>query len=83
MSPVESSYPMTAGPDYFKIAETQLKHRKTKYMKMREVLKEEMITKIAQIKKLEEINKSLKESKEENKQLKEIAIKLFKTWKWK
>lgn len=51
MSSTEPRYPTTTGPEYINIAEEQVEILKTKYIKMIEVLKEE-------------INKSLKETHE-------------------
>ena len=42
MSPLESSYSITAGPEYSKVAEAEDKDLKTKYMKVVEVLDKEM-----------------------------------------
>lgn len=42
MFSIEPSYPTRAGPEYSSIAETQGKNLKTNYLKMIEVLKEEM-----------------------------------------
>lgn len=42
MFPLQPSYPTTAGPEYYKIAETQEKELKTTCMNMIEVLKEEL-----------------------------------------
>lgn len=42
MSPLQLSYPTTAGPEYASIAETQEKDLKTTYLKITEFLKEEI-----------------------------------------
>lgn len=79
MSPPGPSYSTSAGPQYFNTAEEQEKDLNISYMKMTQVLKEEIKKPLKKSWKrytqihLEDISKSLKESqKSTNKQLKKI-----------
>jgi ribosome-binding ATPase YchF (GTP1/OBG family) len=81
MSLPEFSYPTTAGPKYYNIAESQEKVLKTNYIKEIELLKEEMNKSFLKNsnKQLEEMKKSLKESQENTKSWRKLINSLQKT----